>query len=130
MIKIDVLNVSIYKDVKDTAHMDRLVAQEPIWELLAEEEFCDLLFHMRGHHNVCKQMKPTSIEQLAAILALIRPAKRHLIGKSWNTIMRTIWDKPKDDAYYFKKSHAMGYALAVVLHMNLITEQFTTMENT
>lgn len=121
--KIDVLNVSIYKDVRDEAHMNWLLEQEPIWELLEEKDFCDMVFHMRGHHTVCQQMKPRNLEQLAAVLAMIRPAKRHLVGKPWDEVMKHIWTV-SDNGYAFKKSHSMSYAMAVKLHMNLIIESF------
>ena len=127
--KIDILNVSIYKTVRDPAHMDQLLATEPIWELLEEQDFCDMLFHIRGHHGVCKQMKPKNIIQLAAVLAMIRPAKRHLIGMNWKSVMNDVWIAPTDDSYAFKKSHSLGYALAVKLHMNLLTEQFMNESN-
>jgi DNA polymerase III alpha subunit len=70
-------------------------------------------------------MKPTSVEQLAAILAMIRPAKRYLIGKDWTTVMTEVWTKPANDEYYFKKSHATAYAMAIVVQMNLICEQIS-----
>jgi len=38
--------------------------------------------------------------------------------------MRHIWTKPENDEYYFKKAHAMSYAFAVVVHMNLLCEQY------
>jgi hypothetical protein len=63
-----------------------------------------------------------SIPRLAMFLALIRPAKRHLIGQSWNEVSKTIWDK-NNDGYSFKKSHAVAYAHLVVVHMNLLEEQ-------
>ena len=31
-------------------------------------------------------------------------------------------DKPEDGEYYFKKAHAVAYAMAVVVQMNLICE--------
>lgn len=127
--KIDVLNVSIYKDVRDEEHMNQLLEREPIWELLEEEEFCDMLFHMRGHHDICKQMKPRNLEQLAAVLAMIRPAKRNLIGKDWSYVMKHVWTKPTNGDYYFKKAHSLSYAMAVKLHMNLLTEQITNASN-
>ena len=122
--KIDVLNVSIYKDVKGNQHMDQLLEREPMWELLEEKDFFDMLFHMRGHHSLCQTMKPKTISQLAAVLAMIRPAKRHLVGKSWDEVMDEVWLVPDNDEYFFKKSHAVGYAMAVKLHMNLLTEQY------
>jgi DNA polymerase III alpha subunit len=120
--KLDFLNVSIYKDVKDDAHLKTLMETEPLWDLLEQDDFSSLLFHVNGHGSILRQMKPTSILQLAAVLAMIRPAKRHLIGESWTTVMETIWTKPEDGEYYFKKAHAVAYAMAVVVQMNLICE--------
>ena len=123
--KIDFLNVNIYKGVKNEEHLDQLMTQEPLWDLLEQDDFSNLLFHVNGHGAILRQMKPTSILQLAAVLAMIRPAKRHLIGKDWTTVMTTIWTKPEDGEYYFKKSHAVAYAQAVVVQMNLICEQIS-----
>ena len=121
--KLDFLNVSIYKDVRDNEHLTQLMEQEPLWELLQHEEFADQLFHLNGHASILKQTCPTSVEQLAAVLAMIRPAKRHLIGQDWTTIMKEVWTKPENGEYYFKKAHAVSYAMAVVVHMNLLCEQ-------
>ena len=120
--KLDFLNVSIYKDVRDEEHLKTLMETEPLWDLLEQDDFSSLLFHINGHGSILKQMKPTSILQLAAVLAMIRPAKRHLIGENWTTVMETIWTKPTDGEYYFKKAHAVAYAMAVVVQMNLICE--------
>ena len=73
--KLDFLNVSIYKDVKDEEHLIRLMEKEPLWELLEHKEFVDLLFHLSGHSEICIKLKPKNIEQLAAVLAIIRPAR-------------------------------------------------------
>ena len=121
--KLDFLNVSIYKDVRDENHLVALMEKEPLWSLLLENEFVDLLFHLSGHGDVLKKTCPTSVEQLAAVLAMIRPAKRYLIGKDWNTIMKEVWTKPETGEYFFKKAHAVSYAIAVVVHMNLLCEQ-------
>jgi len=124
--KLDFLNVSIYKDVKDDKHLTTLMETEPLWELLQHEEFVDQLFHLNGHTSILKQTCPTSVEQLAAVLAMIRPAKRHLIGKTWTEIMKEVWTKPENDEYYFKKAHAIAYAVGVVVHMNLLCEQLNS----
>jgi hypothetical protein len=123
--KIDLLNVNVYKDVKDENHLKNLMESEPVWELLEQDEFTDLLFHINGHGDILRIMKPTNIEQLAAILGMIRPAKRHLIGKDWTTVMTEIWIKPENDDYYFKKAHAIAYAQAIVVQMNLICESLS-----
>lgn len=123
--KIDFLNVNIYKDVKDEAHLTQLMEAEPIWELLLQDEFTDLLFHLKGHGNIIRKTPPNSVEQLAAVLAMIRPSKRHLIGKSWPEILMEVWTKPENDEYYFKKPHAIAYAVAVIVQMNLICESLS-----
>jgi hypothetical protein len=120
--KIDFLNVGVYNGVRDEAHLDALLAQEPLWDLLVQDDFVDLLFHVNGHGDILRKMQPTNVEQLAAVLAMIRPAKRHLIGKDWATVMSEVWVKPDNDEYYFKKSHAIAYAMVVIVQMNLICE--------
>jgi len=120
--KIDFLNVSIYNDVKDEAHLKQLMEAEPLWDLLEQDDFTNLLFHVNGHGSLMRQMKPRSIEELAMCLALIRPAKKHLIGKSFTEIGQTIWEKPENGDYYFKKAHAIAYAHVIVVQMNLICE--------
>jgi len=121
--KLDFLNVSIYKDVRDEAHLQELMEREPIWELLEHEDFSEKVFHLNGHSNLLKLLKPTSVEQLAATLAIIRPAKRHLANESWETIHQEVWQRPTNSEYFFKKAHAFAYATSVIVHMNLICEQ-------
>jgi hypothetical protein len=120
--KVDILNNGIYKDVKSEAHLTRLMEIEPLWDLLEHEEFVSQLFHVNNYAKILAQYKPTSVEQLAMILAIIRPGKKHLIGKSWDEISKTVWDKPADGSYYFKHSHAVAYAMAIVVQMNVICE--------
>ena len=124
--KLDFLNVSIYKDVKNETHLKELMERKPIWELLEHEDFSESVFHLSGHGALLKQLKPQSVEQLAATLAIIRPAKRHLVNETWETIMKEVWTKPTDGAYYFKKAHAVSYAMACIVHMNLLCEQISS----
>ena len=123
--KVDFLNVGIYKGVRDEAHLIQLMGTEPLWDLLLDDEFIQNLFHVNGHGSILRQSKPESIEQLAAVLAMIRPAKRYLIGKDWTTVMAEVWTKPENEDYFFKKSHATAYAVAIVVQMNLICEQIS-----
>jgi len=124
--KLDFLNVSIYKDVRDEAHLNYLVNQEPLWDLLWNQEFSDLVFHLNGHSEILQKLRPRNVEQLAATLAIIRPAKRHLVDADWDTILREVWVKPENNDYYFKKSHSFSYAFAVIVHINLICEKIST----
>ena len=123
--KLDFLNVSIYKDVKDNEHLTQLMERTPLWQLLEHADFSDKVFHLNGHSELLKQLKPSSVIQLAATLAIIRPAKKHLAGSSWNSILQEVWIKP-EEGYYFKKAHAISYATACVVHMNLLCEQLAT----
>ena len=123
--KIDFLNVGIYKGVRDEDHLIQLMETKPLWDLLLQDEFADLLFHLNGHGAILRKTCPSSVEELAAVLAMIRPAKRNLIGKDWTTIMTEVWTKPETGDYYFKKSHATAYAVAIVVQMNLICEQIS-----
>jgi DNA polymerase III alpha subunit len=121
--KIDFLNVSIYKDVKSEQHLQQLIDQEPMWELLEHSEFTDQLFHVSGHSDILRKLKPKNLEQLACALAIIRPAKRYLANSDWETIYQEVWKTPENGEYYFKKSHSFSYAMAVMVHMNLLCEQ-------
>ena len=123
--KIDVLNVSLYKNIKTKKQLVELLDKEPMWELLEHKEVVEQCFHIHKHHNIVSQMKPTSVSQLAAVLAVIRPAKRHLIGKDWDTINKDVWVRPTNDDYFFKKAHAHAYAMAIVLQLNMLATGFS-----
>ena len=118
--KIDCLNVNIYKHVKSEQELVELMIQEPDWDMLSNNATVDMLFHLNGHYNIVSKLKPKTIEQLAAVLAIIRPAKRYLMYKDWETILKEVWIRPSDGSYFFKKSHAVAYAQAIVVQMNLL----------
>lgn len=123
--KIDFLNVSLYKGVRNEEHLIELMNKEPLWDLLLQDDFNSLLFHVNGHGSILRQMQPKCVQELAAVIAMIRPAKRHLIGKDWKIVMSEVWAKPDNNEYFFKKSHATAYAMAIVVQMNLICEQIS-----
>ena len=119
--KIDCLNVNIYKNVKSEQELVELMIQEPDWDMLNNKAIVDQLFHLNGHYEIVSRLKPKSIEQLAAVLAIIRPAKRYLLKQNWDEIKTNVWKKPADGSYFFKKSHAVAYAQAIVVQMNLMS---------
>lgn len=123
--KLDFLNVSIYKDIRDEQHLTELMNREPLWDLLEHDDFVKNVFHINNHADVLRTLQPKSIEQLAAVLAIIRPAKRHLLNEPWDKILKEVWIKPEDGSYYFKKAHAFSYAVACVVHINLICEKLS-----
>ena len=119
------LNVFVYSLVKDEAHLERLM-QEPDWSMLNDRKIVEQLIHLGNHYNSIQKMPEpiNSIPRLAMFLAAIRPAKKHLIGKTWKEVSQTIWDKDSTE-YSFKKSHSISYSQLVVVHMNLLKEDRT-----
>lgn len=119
--KLDFLNVSLYTQIKSEQHLQELMAQEPEWDRLYDQEFCSRMIHIGNHYDTLIKMPEAvnSIPRMAMFLAVIRPAKRHLIGKPWREVAETVWEKPDDESYYFKKSHAVAYAHLVAVNMNL-----------
>jgi hypothetical protein len=121
--KLDFLNNSLYEGVRDEEHLNSLTTQEPVWDLLQHEDVIKNLAHIHAHINVLKVLKPSSIVELAEVLAIIRPAKRPLLNESKETIKKEVWMKPTDGSYYFKKAHAIAYAVSIVVQLNLFCEQ-------
>ena len=123
--KIDILNVGLYQQIKTEEHLLQLMQQEPAWDRLYDPDFCARLMHIGAHYDTLIRMPEAvnSITRLAMFLAVIRPAKRHLIGRTWREVAETVWEKPADDVYYFKKAHAISYAHLVAVNINLISEQ-------
>lgn len=127
--KLDLLNVSAYENIKNEKHLQTLVNTEPNWEYLENKTIVDSLFHVNNYIDLLRETKPKSVEQLAAVIAMIRPAKKYLIGESWDKVMQEIWKKPEDGSFYFKKAHAISYALVIVCQLNLISERLVDSSN-
>lgn len=127
-IKLDLLNMSVYEMVRDPEHYAQLVSQEPDWALLDNLEFTQQVVHIGNHWNTLQRMPEpvNSIPRMAAFISIIRPGKAHLQGKSWAEVFASVWDGDESRGYTFKKSHAIGYAKLVALHINLLTEKLCT----
>lgn len=129
-LKLDFLNVNLYQQVTNESHLEQLMQQEPDWSKLYDTAFCGQLIHIGSHYNTLTRMPEVinSIPRMAMFLSVIRPAKRHLIGLPWAEVAKTVFEKPQDDGYYFKKAHAISYAHLVVVHMNLLTNAEDTIK--
>jgi len=121
-VKLDFLNVHVYNLVRNESHLQELMNIDPPWHRLLEKSFCEQLIHIGNHYNSIIKMPQTitSIDHLAMFLALIRPSKRYLIGKSWDVVEGKVWQKENEEDYQFKKSHSVAYSHLVVVHMNLL----------
>jgi len=123
-VKVDLLHNGVYKAVRDPDHLRSLTKTDPDWSLLDHKEVVETLFQLHDHYEVVKQMKPCSLSELAMTIAIIRPAKKHLIGESWEKIRAEIWQKDVgEERYQFKMSHSFGYALVIIVQLNLLMEE-------
>lgn len=127
LFKIDLLNVGVYELVRDEKHLLQMMSQPLDWSVFEDAEFVKQLFHLNNHWQLTNILKPRSVEQIAMLLALIRPGKRHLQdlckSQGFDAIRDRIWIKNDDDTYEFKKSHAHSYAVLVYVHANLLLDQ-------
>ena len=121
--KLDFLNVNLYKQVRNEQHLVELM-REPDWAKLYDPSICAQLIHINNHYDTLLKMpEPVdTIPRLAMFLAVIRPGKRHLVGRTWKDVAATVWDKV-EEGYSFKKAHAVSYSQLVVVNMNLLEEQ-------
>lgn len=93
-LKIDLLNVHVYSQVRDEEHLIELM-REPDWNMLKNRQTVEKLIHLSNHYNSMQRMPEPidSIPRLAMFLAVIRPAKKHLIGQTWKTVAESVWKK-------------------------------------
>jgi hypothetical protein len=121
--KLDLLNVHVYNQVQSEEHLVELMS-DPDWSVLKDRNTVEQLIHLGNSYDLIQRMPEPidSIPRLAMFLAAIRPAKRHLIGRTWKDVNETVWDKDHT-GYSFKRSHAVAYAQLVVVHMNLLKGQ-------
>jgi hypothetical protein len=122
--KLDFLNMSVYQLIKDQAHYDAVLSQEPDWSRLwIDREWAKQVVHIGSYISLLQRMKPDSIPRMAAFISIIRPGKAHLQDQTWDKVFAEVWDGDSSEGYTFKKSHSIGYSMLVALHMNLLSEQ-------
>ena len=121
--KIDFLNMSVYKLVRDPAHYEQMLAQEPEWsKLWTDPNWTSQLVHVGNYADLLQTMRPDTIPRMAAFISIIRPGKAHLQNKTWEEVFASVWDGDDSKGFVFKKAHALGYAMLIKLHMNLLQD--------
>ena len=119
--KIDLLNMAVYKLIRDPAHYETMLALQPPWSrLCTDSEWAKQLVHIGNYTELLKTMRPDSIPRMAAFISIIRPGKAHLQNQPWEQVFASVWDGDNSRGFVFKKSHAVSYATLVALHMNLL----------
>jgi hypothetical protein len=121
--KIDFLNMNVYKSVKSPEHYQEMLATAPPWDRLWQDtNWSKQLVHVGNYVDLLKNMRPTTIPQMAAFISIIRPGKSHLQNQPWKDVFASVWDGDDSQGYTFKKSHSLSYAMLVALHMNLLNQ--------
>jgi hypothetical protein len=118
--KIDLIPNSAYEHVRNRAHLEDLIKRETNWSKLCLKENVEKLQHINNYPDIIDAYGPDNVPDLACLISLIRPGKKHLIGETWDIVRKEVWKKDTDQ-YVFKKSHAIAFSL-------MITVQFKSME--
>ena len=121
--KLDFLHIHTYSYFTSKAEISELLQHDPDWTLLKSPSVVKKLFQLGKHYDLIQEIKPSSIEEIADVLALIRPSKKNLLSlyKTNRPRARGLLYKIDDgDAYGFKRSHSIAYAMIIVLQLHLI----------
>ncbi len=131
--KFDCLHLSPLDDfaqyIQSKEELRQLVDVDPNWDLLLKESVVEKLMQIHRYHKLISKIKPHTVEMLADAIALIRPAKRHLIDRyvacttedERDVVRVVLYTKPEEEgAYYYKKPHAVAYAITIVVQLHLI----------
>lgn len=136
--KIDFLTLHLLDNLSFD-ELQEFRKQNPRWELLQQEEYVRQLIHFGTkdangqlkHLHVLQYIKPSCLEEVADVLALIRPKnvayiEQYPINKNY---VRTQIYVSKNDEYLFKRSHAFSYAQMIGVQLNVLVSKNTFLDN-
>lgn len=121
--KIDFLNLQLLENFNNKKEIRTLAKTPPDWTLLEDPQNVEQLFQLHKHYDIVSAVRPTSIQELADCIAIIRPGKRRLLEqylKDPEGTRHKLYRQEVDDKSAFKRSHAIAYATTVVLQLHLI----------
>lgn len=122
--KIDLLHTSGYDLFKNRDEMLDILNDDIDWTMLKNKLIVNELPHINNYFDLLQKWNPQSIEELAMFLAVIRPNKKKYINiYDYNKLKDVIWIKEESQGYFFKKSHAIAYALYITLIMRKLKRQ-------
>lgn len=123
--KVDLLNNKSYVMFKSKDEILEYMHKPVDWNNFMREDLVKKLPHIGNHFDVVQMVKPKSIHDLADVLALIRPGKSHLLDYYMEDKLSTrinLYREPINEQNYFKKAHAISYAVMIVTVMNKLVE--------
>ena len=122
--KVDFLHLNVYQYFESKDEIRALLKTNPDWSLLNSPSIVTKLFQLSKHYDIIDKIKPTSIMELADVLALIRPGKAYVLNlylRDKEKGRKELYKMDKDGNYSFKKAHAISYAMVVVLQLHLLS---------
>lgn len=120
--KVDILTNTTYDSFDNKKELLEMIEKTPNWGLLKNRNIVEKLPHIAKHYEELQKISPSSVEELADFLALIRPGKIHLFEsylEDRKGVRRKLYLRPSEGVY-FKKSHAISYALMIVCLLNKV----------
>lgn len=118
--KVDILKNHSYDVFSSKQQIYDLLDKTELmdWKWVQDKEFVEQLPHLKGNYHYLTTIVPESVEELADTIALIRPGKIHLIPdycENKRRVRKVLYKRPVDGKMYMKKSHAIAYALMIVV---------------
>lgn len=123
--KFDLLSLTLLDQLKSKAQLRDLLKKEPDWSMLEDEKIVEKLFQIGKHFNIIKYIKPKSVQELADVIAIIRPTKKHLLAEYLidpEKVREELYKKEEGDKVSFRKAHSISYALTIIVQLHLLKE--------
>jgi hypothetical protein len=122
--KFDLLHLSILDQFKSRADIMEAIKTDPDWSLLGTREIVEQLFQLRNSWDIISVVKPTNIQTLADVVAMIRPGKRSLLSaymKSPASVREQLYRiSETEDKSSFRRGHAIAYAYVIVMQLKTL----------
>lgn len=121
LFKVDFLHLSLLDTFESKQQIRELMNKEPDWSMLQDEDVVAELFQLKNHIDVLRWIEPTSVQELADCVALIRPGRRHLLDDYKAKPEKTrveLYKQPLPKGC-FKKAHAIAYAFNIILQLHM-----------
>jgi DNA polymerase III alpha subunit len=103
--KVDCLTLHVLDNFKTKTEIRNLLKKEPDWKLLQDPNHVAKLSQVKNNALLLQDLKPSSAQELADAIAIIRPGKRYLLerykrDKEGN---REELYAPRPDVYCYKQ---------------------------
>ncbi len=120
--KVDLLTNTSYDKFRTKQEvLDAMSTEGFDWGVFLDKEIVESLPHINKSYSLIRQLQPQSVEDLADALALIRPGKIELFDDYLKNKAKTrlrLYKRPSNGGMYFKKSHAVAYAVMIIVVIN------------